>query len=365
MNIKKFEITEKISKKNKSTNKSNFSKIKRAMRSRNWVFTDFEMLNLKQVGELTGVRAIGYGLETCPKTKKQHQQGWIQLEYPASISTVKKAFLGPKTHLEVMKGNVKQNITYCSKEKQYKQCGTPTSTGSRTDWGSILTKIRARVKMIDIAEEWPSQYLRYHTGMAKYKQLCDCADAPKWRNIKVIVHEGYTGMGKTKLAMNAGTDEPYMIEGGQMQWFDDYQGETTLVIDEYANQIPITKLLSLLDGYKRRIPVKQGFTYARWTTVYITTNLSELHPQADQGHKIALNRRITDWLIFHPNQKITKKIMPQIMPQGVGNTTPHHIPTIESDCDSEYEDLWSTNSDVPSQGWTGKASQGTKKKKKN
>ena len=48
--------------------------------SRNWCFTDFELLNFEQIYEENKdlIRYICVGNEICPKTKKKHKQGWIQ-----------------------------------------------------------------------------------------------------------------------------------------------------------------------------------------------------------------------------------------------------------------------------------------------
>jgi hypothetical protein len=93
----------------------------------------------------------------------------------------------------------------------------------------------------------------------------------------------------------------FKISGDALQWWDGYDGEKSILIDEYDNQIPITRLLNLLDGYHLRLPVKGGFTYAAWTKVIITTNLNplELHPNAKQQHRAALHRRINRTQLFH------------------------------------------------------------------
>ena len=87
----------------------------------------------------------------------------------------------------------------------------------------------------------------------------------------------------------------YRIQGTQLSWWQDYDGEKCICIDEYNNDVPIGEMLNLLDGYQLRLNVKGSHTYANWTKVYITTNLKldELHANAKQAHRDALFRRIT------------------------------------------------------------------------
>ncbi len=111
----------------------------------------------------------------------------------------------------------------------------------------------------------------------------------------VEIHTGPTGTGKTRACYDS---DAFMIHGDSLDWWDGYCGEKTLVIDEYSNQISLTKLLGILDGYQLRLPIKGGFTYARWTTVKITTNLGELHEKAKWEHRCALERRVTNTINY-------------------------------------------------------------------
>ena len=87
----------------------------------------------------------------------------------------------------------------------------------------------------------------------------------------------------------------YKIEGSEMEWWDGYEGEKTILIDEYDSQVSLPRLLNILDGYQLRLPIKGGFTYARWTKVIITSNIDprEWHPNAKPFHREALMRRLT------------------------------------------------------------------------
>lgn len=271
-----------------------------ATQSRNWCFTDFEILNFEAIyNEYSDIiRYIGWGKETCPSTKKIHNQGWIQFINKKRIGGVKKILGSKQIHLETCRGSEEQNNIYCKKENNFKSFGKFIKMGERTDIEQIKKLIDEGNNLKKIADDHFGSYIRYHSGIQKYKELVDEENSKKFREIKTSIYWGSTGTGKTRTAMEE--ENIYKITGDSLEWFDGYNGQKTLIIDEYSNQVKITKMLNLLDGYQLRLPIKGGFTYAKWTRVIITTNLgpSELHTHAMEEHRNAFNRRITEWREF-------------------------------------------------------------------
>ncbi len=202
-----------------------------------------------------------------------------------------------KLHLEPCKGTASSNIIYCHKDGDYEERGASVSQGQRTDLEEIKQIIDTEGSMMDVAEHNFGAYCRYRSSFEKYKQMVDQQKRKDFRKVEVIIIKGPTGCGKTRRAVEMSKDT-YKIEGGEMAWFDGYNGEKTLVIDEYDNQINCTTLLGILDGYTRRLPIKGGFTYANWDRVIMTTNNDELHTSAKNEHKKALKRRITRVINF-------------------------------------------------------------------
>ncbi len=268
------------------------------MQSRNWCFTDFEKLDLvaiyKEYKDI--IRYIGWGIEICPTTKKIHHQGWIQFVNKKRMGGVKKVFGTKKIHIESCMGNEIQNDKYCAKDKKFEYLGKYIVQGQRTDLESIKKKLDEGANIETIAEDHFGDFIRYHAGLEKYKKICDKRLTKKFRKIEVNIVCGPTGTNKTRNAVEE-NENAFKIEGANLKWFDGYDMESTLIIDEYNNDIPITKLLNLLDGYQLRLEIKGSFTYANWTKVIITTNLrpEELHAKAKQEHVNALNRRVTNW----------------------------------------------------------------------
>ncbi len=263
-------------------------------RLRNWCFTDFGKTEWKKLYEdyKEEIRYLCVGIEHCPTTARTHYQGWIQFEKPKTMSSVKKITQSLKIHLEGCRGNPEQNTKYCKKDKDWEEYGKYKTQGQRTDLLKIQESIEKGSKIIDIARDNFHYYLQYGKAFARYKQMIDKEKRKKFRKLEVTHIWGNTGSGKTRMALEASKDY-YKIQGDELQWWDGYEGEDTLVIDEYDNNIKLTKLLGILDGYELRLPIKGGFTWANWTKVYITSNYKELHGSAKTKHREALQRRIT------------------------------------------------------------------------
>ncbi len=264
--------------------------------SRNWQITDFEILDFKKIAEVHNdvVRYVCFGTEICPKTHRKHIQAWIQLVNKKTRGGVKRLLGSKVVHLEPMYSTEKDLDRYSKKDGDFQTIGKFICQGQRTDMEAIKKMIDDGATMKDIADVNFMTWCQYSKQFKKYAEMVDREKTKIFRKVKVTVHSGITGTGKTRDAMNQ-IKYPYLISGDALQWWDGYDGEDTIVIDEYSNDIKITSLLRLLDGYQYRLPTKGGFTYAKWTKVFITTNLEELHPQAKQSHRDALERRITSW----------------------------------------------------------------------
>lgn len=262
--------------------------------SRNWIFTDFGLLDIEKLYEEHKdiIRFIAWGDEIAPTTGRRHWQGWIQFKNKKRKGIFKKLW-GRKIYNDPRYGSEFQNEKYCAKDGKYKQLGTLKFQGHRTDLEHVKKMIDENVPMIEIADAHFGDFLRYHSGFTKYRQLVRKEQTKKFRNVEVIVRWGKTGTGKTRGCYNP--DKCFKIEGSKMQWWDDYEGEEEILIDEYSTDVKITELLNILDGYQLRLAIKGGFTYANWKKVYITSNIhpDEWHSEAKQIHKDALARRIT------------------------------------------------------------------------
>lgn len=270
-------------------------------RSRNWCWTDYEFLNWEEIfNKWDNIRYIGYGDEICPTTGKPHFQGWMQFKKAVRFPWIKKNIC-PKLHLEKCYGTEEHNQIYCSKIN-FKSFGEFVTQGKRTDLKAITEAlVNNATNLTEIMVEHPELYCRYRNGVRDIAALAIKKSIPDFRELTVTYIWGPTRTGKTWWAIHQFADEPwYKIQGCHLRWWQDYNLEKNLLIDEYDNNIKCEEMLAYLDVYKLRLDVKGSHTYANWTNVIITSNIppQELHTNAKDCHRAAFLARINKFLFL-------------------------------------------------------------------
>ena len=184
-------------------------------------FTDFNKSNIENgYGDVYTeykdvIRGIAWGVETCPKTGRKHNQAFIQMYKQCRYSAIQK-MIKEKAHFEVMYGSIMDNEYYCSKEGVYSKLGCFVSRGFRSDLHNIKDDFKAGATMYDIMENYTGDFVRYAGNLAKMKQLIDSKKANVFRNIDTTVLCGAAGEGKTKYVIDKhGYDNVFIVENGQ------------------------------------------------------------------------------------------------------------------------------------------------------
>lgn len=225
-----------------------------------------------------------------------HYQGTIIFKEAKSFASVKK--LLPKCHLEKT-ADLQASIEYC--EKPEGRLDGPWSSGDRPSQGqrSDLLEVRDLVKqgasLKRIAEECPITFIKFHKGIEAYRT--QMATSRSWMT-ELHIYCGATGTGKTRKAFEMCVD-PYFKPAGD--WWDGYDGQEDVIIDDFACNMPITFLLNVCDRYPLRVPFKGGFREFVAKRVFITSNIPycEWYVGARSEHRDALSRRITNKIHFN------------------------------------------------------------------
>lgn len=266
-------------------------------------FTDFSAENIKTgYGALfeeykDWIRGIAWGKEICPTTKREHNQAYIQMYKQCRFTQIYKN-LKISGKFFVMKGSIQQNEDYCKKEGVYTKLGSFVSRGFRSDLHNIKDDLKTGSSLYDIMENYTGDFIRYSNGIQKMKSLIDNKQANKFRNVTTTALIGDAGSGKTSYVCNKyGYENVFIVENGQDDkfLFDGYDGEKTILIDDFNGNIKYTTLLRILDGHKYGINIKNGRTYARWENVYITSNNKPSKWYKNIGEN--LKRRIKNCLL--------------------------------------------------------------------
>jgi len=105
---------------------------------------------------------------------------------------------------------------------------------------------------------------------------------------------GKSGTGKSRRAWEEAGMDAYSKDPRSKFW-DGYNGEENVVIDEFRGGIDVAHLLRWTDRYPVRVEIK-GSSKPLWaTTLWITSNLSprEWYKELDDDTQAALMRRLT------------------------------------------------------------------------
>jgi len=235
-----------------------------------------------------GIRYAIYGYEVGD-SNTPHIQGYIEFTKSIRFSTLKK--LIPTAHIENRKGSSKQASDYCKKDNKYEEYGTQAEQGKRTDLHEVATMLQEGSTIRQTGLTYPEQYIKYHKGIEKFKALLI---EPRDEEPDIIVLWGLSGTGKSRQAREMVT-EPYIHHPQQGVWFDGYEGQTSVIFEEFRGQFPYGMLLSLTDRYDCKVQFKGGMIEFCATTIIFTspTHPCNWYPSLEGSDKIdQLLRRI-------------------------------------------------------------------------
>lgn len=209
------------------------------------------------------------GEEVCPETGRIHYQSYGELKNKTTLPVLKK-MLGEKTHIEARRGTQAQAIEYCKKEKKYLEIGERKKQGERNDLRDIYKELAVeRVK--DVADRHPGQFMRYNRAFTAARSIQ--SEPEGFVKMTCYLFWGPSGSGKTREAFKM--EDVFMLpaQTNGSVWFDGYDGQKTLLIDDYSyRDIPDKLLLKICDGYPLQVPIKGGFVWKRWSRVVFTSN---------------------------------------------------------------------------------------------
>lgn len=256
------------------------------------------------------VKYIIYKREICPDTKKLHYHIYVEFIKRVVMKSIKKIFGDDTIHIEKRMGSVKQCQDYIKKDKDdgfvVFEDGDVSKQGERNDIKDAVNSIIEGATTLDIIEENPVVFCKYHKALEKIKFEVMKENANKWRNIKTTVLIGPAGCGKTRTVIDKyGSENVFKLNSSDKGtvWFNGYEGEKVLLIDDFYGWIKYGDFLTMLDGYKYRCDIKGGHTWAFWDTIYITSN-DAVSSWYAKGLTPALKRRINKIIELTVKDKI-------------------------------------------------------------
>ncbi len=213
-----------------------------------------------------------------------HIQGWIYFKNTATFEQVKARLTGTP-HIEFQEGTNSQAADYCKKEdtrrEPFEEIGEMPQ-----DNGGTQAKLLEAIKygeehgigpMMD-KDEYKAHYARSHSGMKQLANRAASKRIPMMRPISVYYIFGDSDAGKSHWASSRfRPEDTFVVSDTKNTWFDNYQGEKCVVLDEFGGHTEFDLLKRLLDGSKMNIPTKGSHVYGEYHTVIITSNY---HPNS-------------------------------------------------------------------------------------
>lgn len=245
-------------------------------KTRNFCFTTFNTeLKLERVynDNESRIKFIVWQLESCPESKREHFQGYCELANPLSYAGIKRLFDDDTMHIEARKGTASQAREYCRKEESRIdgpwEFGQISNQGKRTDIQAVAEAIKEGKTIEVIAEEHPTVVMKYTRGV---RELYNILNAPANRGAPTIeYHWGVPGAGKSRRAHEENPNA-YCYVDNPNGWFDGYEGQSCVILDDFEGKMPRSLILKLLDFYPHRMPIKGGHVPIRATRFVITSN---------------------------------------------------------------------------------------------
>lgn len=238
------------------------------------------------------VRALVAQIEFT-KDHRPHIQGFVRLDKVTRYRSVAKLLgLAGKPHFENQLGTDEDSIEYCTRRTKDVdtdfspiQFGEFSSQGKRKDLEDVYAAGLAGELAFD-----PSTIDIYAKCPRFFEKCYSLARPPTYRDLKVEWLYGPTGCGKTRYAYD--TDPSlYRLFSEMPEWWDGYEREKTVLIDDFRGCIPINRLLQITDRYAIQVPVKCSSRWLFAEHIIITSNFPPEHfysgPNLD-----ALRRRI-------------------------------------------------------------------------
>nr|WAE43019.1 MAG: replication associated protein [Cressdnaviricota sp.] len=293
-------------------------------KSRNWVFTINNPEAIIPDETWGNIKFLVAGLE-IGEGGTQHYQGYLELKTARALSTLKLIF--PTAHFEIRRGTRIQAIRYCLKDHTsddgllrgehiplslartltlrgvvvYGFEGDPQDLLKDDETKKVNKMLEEVQKLlddgtpeVDIATDYFGVWIKYNQGFKRYKLLK--ANKRDYKT-NVIVVQGPTGTGKSRWAMEQYPDAYWKCNG---MWWDGYETQESVIIDEFYGWLPWNLLLRLCDRYPMQVEVKGGAVNFVAKTIVIISN-----KRADAWYPNqyfdALARRVDEWRVVRNN----------------------------------------------------------------
>jgi len=230
-----------------------------------------------------------------------HYQGYVEFVIRRTLNTVK-SLVSKRGHFEARRGTQTEAIEYCMKDGVFQEFGTRAvvEPGRRNDLERIAQLLVEGITIREIANQFPTQYIRYHNGILQLaRQLQPRHFAVRYgpfpwdypEQITSLVIWGNSGIGKSEFAKFLLPKALFISHIDQLTLYDPQEYNGIVFDDMSFAHMPREAQIHLVDwDNDRAIHVRYGTAFIPANTPKIfTANDWRIFNQNDP----AIDRRIT------------------------------------------------------------------------
>ena len=274
------------------------------MGSRNWLFTVNDIPEgyghiLERIAKRKNVVYIVVGRETAPTTGHVHLQGFIKFANVRKFNGVKKMLRELNNpRLDMGDGKAYSMMQYCKKDGDFLEYGElplSQSEGGRKGGERLRDAHRECCELAEagdfrrMKQLHPSLYTRfYRTWLAMHKDFG--ARPADLKEVTGVWIYGPSGAGKSHYARE---NYPGFYDKPCNKWFDNYQGESFILIDDFDKKHDVLAhhLKRWADRYAFSAEIKGSQINLRPKRIVVTSQYRITEIWSDAETVDALNRR--------------------------------------------------------------------------
>jgi len=266
--------------------------------SKRWCFT---LNNYKPDDEATFLAAtyqyMVFGREKGP-SGTPHLQGFITFTKAKRLAAVRK--LCSRAHWETARGTSVEAADYCKKDGEWEERGEVPFQGKRSDLTSAVKTLKEK-GLKAVTEEHPEVFVKYSRGLRDLALFT----VPSYTHVSVrgLWIYGPPGTGKSHWVREAYKS---LYVKPQNKWFDGYDGEQTILLDDLDSDCLAHYLKIWADRYACTGETKGGTVNLCHTIFAVTSNYHPSDLFTDLVMYAAIERRFH---IVHKDSYFTPVVL--------------------------------------------------------